>query len=348
VVLVIGAVVLGACTRSAGGFGAGAKPADIYAGLPTEAQIRTLMGDSNWWEGAPSFEVLPLDAATTALTEKYSISESFLHLGTDEQLAIRETVFDTVSSATTQMTNIKNAFGTSPTTPKVGDDVAYYAGAAGGAAPFVTRTYVRLGQILATIIWTRKDSSITVDQLARNASLVVAGLKNVAAGKVRSSLQSVSPKELPPPGLDITLLGSARLPIETWVVMTRAALPVAAGSAIQSVGVTDFAYGDYVLNLDTHMEVQTALLKFATDTDATNWASTFAGSAPDQSGIASGYLPMGGTPAAGEYHYFFVQGVYGGMMVCKPSLDGEAASRECEDPLERTAIAWKFALGTSA
>lgn len=344
--VVMGALVLGACTRSAGGFGATAKPADIYAALPTEAQVRTLMGDSNWWEGAPSFGVLPLDAATASITEKYSVSQSYLHLGTAEQLAIRETVFDTVSSATTQMTNIKNALGTTPTTPKVGDDVAYYAAAGGGGAPFVTRTFVRLGQIVAAIIWTRKDSSITVDQLARNATLVVNGLKNVAARKVRPSRQPVDPAELPPAGLDITLLGSARLPIETWVVMTRSALPGTVGSVMQSVGVTDFAYGDYALNLDTHMEVQTALLKFPTDTDATDWASTFAGAAPDQSGIASGYLPVGGTPAAGEYHYFFVQGVYGGMMVCKPSLDGEAASRECEDPLERTAIAWKFALST--
>jgi hypothetical protein len=94
------------------------------------------------------------------------------------------------------------------------------------------------------------------------------------------------------------------------------------------------------------MEVQTALLKFSAEADATSWASTFATGTPDQSGVASAYLPMGGTPAAGEYHYFFVQGVYGVMMVCKPSLDGEAASRECEDPLERTAIAWKFALGS--
>jgi hypothetical protein len=341
---VVAALVLAACTRS-GGFGANAKPADIYAAMPTETQIRTLMGDSNWWEGAPSFEVLPLDAATAPFTEKYSVSQSFLHLGTDEQLVIRQTVFDSVSSATTQMTNIKNAFGATPTTPRVGDDVAYYAVAGGGGAPFVTRTFVRLGQIIVTVIWSRKDSSITVDQLAKTASLVVAGLKNVAAGKVRSSLQSVGATELPPPGLDITLLGSARLPIETWVVMTRSGLPGAVGSVMKSTGVTDFAYGDYALNLDTHMEVQTALLKFATDADATTWASTFAGGTPDQSGVASAYLPMGGTPAAGEYHYFFVQGVSGVMMVCKPSLDGEAASRECESPLERTAIAWKFALG---
>jgi hypothetical protein len=346
VLLLLAALVLGACSRSAGGFGASAKPADIYAALPTEAQVRTVMGDSNWWEGAPSFEVLPLDAATASSTEKYSISQSFLHLGTDEQLAIRETVFDTVSSATTQMTNIKTALGASPTTPKVGDDIAYYAAASGGGAPFVTRTFVRLGQILVTIIWTRKDSSITVSQLAKNASLVVAGLKNVAAGKVRSSLQPVSPAELPPPGLDITLLGSARLPIETWVVMTRTGLPGAVGAVMKAASITDFAYGDYALNLDTHMEVQTALLKFSAEADATSWASTFATGTPDQSGVASAYLPMGGTPAAGEYHYFFVQGVYGVMMVCKPSLDGEAASRECEDPLERTAIAWKFALGS--
>src|SRR4029077_11627428 len=116
-----------------------------------------------------------------------------------------------------------------------------------------------------------------------------------------------------------------RLPVESWVVMARSALPGTVVQLMQGIGVTDFVYGDYALNLDTHMEVQTALLKFATDADASSWASTFAGATPDTSGIASAYLPVGGTPAAGEYHYFFVQGVYGVMMVCKPSLDGEAA-----------------------
>src|SRR4029077_16928901 len=237
---VLAALVLGACTRSAGGVGATSKPQDLYAGMPTEAQVRTLFGDSNWWGGPPSFQVLPLDAATTPFNEKYSVSESFIHLGTDEQLAVRETVYDTVSSASTQMTNVRNALGTSPTAPKVGDDVLYYAANGSGGAPFATRTFVRLGQVVILIVWTRKDSSITVEQLARNASLVVAGLKNVAAGKARASPQAIGPKELPGPGLDITLLGSARLPVESWVVMARSALPGTVVQLMQGIGVTDF------------------------------------------------------------------------------------------------------------
>jgi hypothetical protein len=340
------AVVLGACTRSPSLSGANAKPADLYAASLGESDIRTLLGDTNWWAGAPSFEVPPLDAATTPLTERFAITRGFIHIGTDEQLLIHYTVFDTVSSATAEMTTVKNALGASPTTPKVGDDVLYYGAAGGGGAPYATRTYVRLGQIVVTLIWTRKDPNVTVDQLGKNAAKVVAGLKNVFAAKPGASPAALAPSELPPAGLDITLLGSARLPIETWVVMTRAGLPGAVVQTMQGVGIKDFAFGDYALNLDTHMEVQTALIKFNSADDANTWASTFAGAAPDANGVANSYLPMGGTPAAGEYHYFFIQGVYGVMMVCKPSLDGEAASRECEDPLERTAIAWKFALGS--
>jgi hypothetical protein len=338
--VVMATVAMSACAKAT----FNAKPADIYAGGLTEADVRKLLGDSNWWAGPPSFDVPPLDAATRPLNERFAVSQEYLRLGTDEQLLIRYAIFDKASSASALMTDLRNAFGASPSTPKVGDDVLYYGVAGSGGAPYVTRTFVRLGQIVVTIIWTRKDPAVTVQQLGKNAAKVVDGLKKVVAGKVRASPQPVDPSELPPPGRDITLLGSTRLPIDAWVVMTRTGLLGTILDLMQKGGVKDFAYGDYALNNDTHMEVQTALLKFATPADATDWVSFFAANEPDQYGIVNSYIPLGGTPAAGEYHYFFSEGVYGGMLVCKPTQDGEAASRECEKPMEATAVAWKLAL----
>ena len=342
--LLIAVLALVACTVSRPGFNG--KPMDIYAAGPTIADIRALFQDDNWWQGPPSFEVPPLDADTTPLTEKFSVSQRFIHIGTAESLGVRYTVYDKTSSATARMTDLQNAFGAAPSTPKVGDQVLYYGLAGGGAAPFVYRTFVRVGQIVVTITWSRKDTpSTSVKQLAKNATNIVDGLKKVLAGKVPPSPSPVDPQFLPVPGLDITALGSATLPIEAWPVMENLGLPGPNLELLKGAGLTTFVYGDYALNNDTHMEVQSALLTFASAADAAAWVTVYAPAKPDQSGIASGYIKKGGSPAAGEYHYFFSAGTYGGMLVCRASLSGEAASRECEDPMENTALAWKLALG---
>ncbi len=338
------ALVVVSCTRIGSG-GTTAQPADIYAGALSTNDVRTLLGDSNWWAGPPSFSVRPLDAASTPFTERYSITQFFMRLGTAEELVVRYTVYDKTSSATTVMTDYQNAYGASPTSPKVGDAVLYYGLGGSGGAPYITRTFVRVGQIIIAVIWARKDGIPTVQQLGRNASKVVDGLKK-ATGKAHPAPQAVDQKLLPPPGLDITLLGATQLPIEAWVVMDQIALPEAALQLLHTGGVNDFAYGDYALNDDTHMEVRAALLTFATAAAASDWATTFAPGTPDQAGIASAYIPVSGTSAAaGEYHYMFVSGTHGAMLVCRPTIDGEAASRACEPPVERTAIAWKIALG---
>ena len=338
------ALVLVSCSRIGSG-GATAQPADIYASALSTNDVRTLLGDSNWWAGPPSFSVRPLDAASIPFTERYSITQFFMHLGTAEELVIRYTVYDKTSSATTVMTDYQNFYGASPTSPKVGDAVLYYGLGGSGGAPYITRTFVRVGQIIVALIWARKDGIPTVQQLGRNASKVVNALKK-ASGKSHPAPQAVDPKSLPPPGLDVTLLGSTQLPIEAWVVMDLIALPEAALTLLHTGGVNDFAYGDYALNDDTHMEVRTAMLTFSTAAAAADWATTFSPGTPDQAGIASAYIPVSGSSAAaGEYHYLFVSGTHGGMLVCRPTIDGEAASRACESPVERTAVAWKIALG---
>jgi hypothetical protein len=338
--LLLAVLAVSACATST----FNARPADVSAAGLSQDDVRTLMGDSNWWIGPPSFEVLPLNAATMDLTQQFSIIQQFRHIGTDESLVIADTVYDKVASASTRMTNLKNAFSTSPTSPKVGDDTLYNGAAGSGAAPFVYETFVRLSQIVVTIVWSRKSPGVTTQQLSKLAGSVVNRLKKMNSSKAHASPQAVDPKLLPPPGLDITYLGSAQLPIESWAVMILSGLPGTVASLMRSAGITDFAYGDYALNNDTSMEVQTALLKFATTTDASQWATTFAPAPPDDNGIANDYIKTAGSPAAGQYHYVFTSGVYGGYLICKSSLDGQAASRECEDPMERTAVAWRFAL----
>jgi len=321
-----------------------AKPADVWSIVPTQAAVRSLMGDSNWYAGPPSFEVEPLDAGTTPVTVKFGISQSYEHLGTDEKLFARYTVFDKTSSATTAMTDFQTVYGQSiATSPKVGDQVLYYATFSGGGAPYLTRTFVRVGQVVVSVVWTKKDAQIKIEDLGKRAKLFADPIRNLS--KAHAAPAKVDSRFLPPPGLDITPLGAANLPLESFVVMYGAALPGSFLSTLQDVGASNFAYGDYALNLDTHMEVQTAVLRFPSASTAASFAGVIAPQPEDQSGIASGYINSGGTPAAGEYHYVFAAGSYGVLMICKPSIDGEAASRECEGPMERTAIAWRDALG---
>lgn len=336
----LGSLVLVSCAKLGSGGGANAQPADIYAAGPSVGDVRSLFGDNNWWPGPPSFGVRPLDSASTPETERFSITQRFLHVGSAEALDVRYTIYDKSSTATTRMANLQNAFGPSPASPKVGEQVLYYGLFSSGGAPYITRTFVRLGQIIVEISWSRKDGIPTVAQLGKNAAKVVDGLKKVTSGRVHAAPQTIDPKLLPPPGLDITLLGSAQLPIEAWLVMADVGIPEPVLKLLHDEGVIDFVFSDYALNNDTHMEVRAAMLTFTTAAAATDWVSTFGGSMPDQSGISSSYID-----SLGVYHYLFVAGTQGGMLVCNATAAGEAASRACESPLQRTAIAWKLALG---
>lgn len=334
-------VALSAC--AVGGSTFNGKPADLYSVIPTQNDVRKTMADDGWWEGPPTFQVKPLDYDITPATEKFAVGVNYLHLGSAEIMLARYTVYDKSASATSVMNDYQTVYGSSPSSPRVGDQVLYYAMAGSGAAPYVARSFVRVGQIVVQIVWSRKDSVPPMNQLGRVANLFAGDLKN--ASKAHGSFKQPDAKFLPPPGLDITKLGAAVLPIEAFAVMLLAALPGTLVDVLKSDAVDTFAYGDYVLNNDTHMEVQTALLAFPSTSIAGDWATGAAPGAPDSNGIASGYIATGGSPAGGEYHYIFTSGVYGVEIVCKPTVEGEAASRECEDPVERTAVAWMQALG---
>ena len=342
--LALSATLVVSCARiGSGGFNG--KPADLYAAGPTAADVQALFGDTNWWAGPPSFQVRPLDAGTMPETERFGLTRTFIHVGTAEAFIVIYTVYDIVSAATTFMTNLKKQYGATTPIQKVGDDALFLTGTGASAAPYISRTYVRLGQVLVEIGWAGKDGPPAFAQIVKVAKKVIDGLQPVVSGKVHGTLQAVAQQQLPPPGLDVTYLGSAQLSIETLPVMLGVAMPEAVLSILQTDGVKSFAYGDYALNNDTHMEVQSAFLEFPSAINAIDWVTTFSPGTPDQTGIANAYIPVGGgTPAAGEYRYMFRAGNYGVLMVCKPSTDGQAASRECETPMERTAIAWKLAL----
>ncbi|HYM95941.1 MAG TPA: hypothetical protein VET26_01450 [Candidatus Sulfotelmatobacter sp.] len=335
-------LVLSACTRSTGS-GASSKPIDLYAAEPTLSDVQALFGDASWWPGPPSFGVRPLDSATMPYQERFHVIERFVHIGTAETLDVEFTLWNSTSTATTEMSNIQSSFGTSATGPKVGDQVLYYGSQAATAAPFETATFVRTGQIIATVSLSLKDSFPSVNLLGKIANKVESRLKDALAGKVHaSSLSSTDAALLPPAGPDMTLLGSVRLPVEAVVVMLGFASPETLAGILHSGGVDSIVFGDYALDNDTHMEMRAGVLDFSTTQNADDWIGALRGSATvDQSGIATFY-----DDASGQYFSLFTSGSRGAILVCRSTSEVEAASRSCESPLSRVAPAWLLNLSS--
>ncbi len=322
--------------------GANARPQDLYAAEPTAKDVKALFKDDSWWPGPPSFGVRPLDSASMPYQEKFHVIQRFAHIGTAETFAVEFTLWDSTSSATTQMSNVQSLFGTSAGGPKVGDQVLYYGSQTSTAAPFQTVTFVRLGQVVATIELDRKDSFPSTTELGRIANDVTGRLKNVLSGKTRPTpAPTADPSQLPPPGPDLTLLGSTQLPIEAMVVMLDFASPDTLAGILHNSGADSVTFGDYVLDADTHMEVRAALVDFGSTQSAQDWIGALRGSATvDSSGVATFY-----DDASGQYFSLFTSGSKGAMLVCRSTANGEAASRACEQPLARVAPAWLLSLG---
>src|SRR5216684_8403642 len=106
------AVISSACALRPSSTGSHVQPADFYAANPTLADIRTLLGDSNWWPGPPSFGVRPLDGASMSLKERFSVTQHFVHVGTAETFVVDYTLWNTTSAATSYMSGIQTALGT--------------------------------------------------------------------------------------------------------------------------------------------------------------------------------------------------------------------------------------------
>lgn len=339
--VLLGMLAVSACARSTTN---NAHPADFYAASPTMADVRHLLGDANWWALPPRFGVSPLNADRMPMAISYLVTQSYAHLGTAEVLSITYYVFGTTSTASTAMTNIQSSSGTSATGPKLGDQALYYGqNDSASAAPFVAIAWVRMGSSITEVDWSRKDSFPTVATLATIAKQATAKVKDVVSGKLHASPPpALDASQLPPAGLNITLLGSARIPVESLV------LEVGFNSAPQELvdllhkgGVTDALYGDYALNADTHMEVRVTLMSFSTNDLAGQWIDLVRGSSPlDSSGIFGTYDQV-----SGVYIFAFAAGNKAALLTCSAAGPSEAASRACETPIAGEAAAWRLSLG---
>jgi hypothetical protein len=330
----------GACTRPSTG-ATNAQPLDLYAAGPSLSDVRSLLGDNAWWPGPPSFGVRPLDAASMPVAQRYVIIQRFVHIGTAETFDVEFALYNTTSAATTQMTTIQTAFGTSASGPKVGDSALYYGSQLAGGAPYVTETIVRVGQIIVEISWARKDGYPKVAVMGKNAVKVVSRVKDMVAGKVHgSALASTDSTLLPAAGLDMTMLGSARIPVEAALVMLDLPALEAMAQILHGGGVSDIVFADYALNTDTHMEVRAAVFKFPSLKEASTWLDLIRGTnLLDQDGVASFY-----DPAHGNYQFMLAAGTQVGLLICRSTSSVEAASRSCEGPVSRVASSWKLNL----
>jgi hypothetical protein len=339
-VIALLAVIASACTRSSS-TASHAGPMDLYGATPSLAEVRSLLGDTSWWPGPPSFGVRPLDASSMSFREKFHVVTRFAHIGTAETLDIDYVLWDSTTSATTEMTNAQAAFGTSVSGPKVGDQSLYYGSQTSGAAPYGTVTFVRVGPTVTTITLSLKDGFPNVAKLGKIASKVTSRLKDVLSGKAHVSPLPVNDEALlPPRGPDITLLGSLTLPIEAVVVMLGFASPEVLASVLRSTGVDNIVFGDYVLDNDTHMEVRAGVFSFISAQEATTWVDELRGGySLDQNGIATFY-----DSGSGQYFSLFASGARAAILVCRSTSSVEAASRSCESPISRVGPAWQLKL----
>jgi hypothetical protein len=334
------AAVAAACARP-GSSTSAATPLDLYGANPSLADIQSLLGDSTWWPGPPSFGVRPLDSTSLPIAQKFHVTTRFAHIGTAETLEIEYALWNSTSSATTALTNIQTAFGTPTTGPKVGDQVLYYGQRSAGPAPFGTLTVVRIGASVTTIVLSLKDAFPTVAQLGKIASKATSRIRDALNGKVHvSPLPTSDVAMLPPPGPDLTLLGSTKLPVEAFVVMSGSAAPDALAGILHAAGADTIVFGDYALDNDTRMEVRAGLFNFPSSQQATAWVEALRGSSiPDQQGIATFY-----DNGSGQYFSLFAAGTKAALLVCRSAVIGEAASRACESPLSRVSPAWQLSL----
>src|SRR5260370_19145374 len=136
-----------------------------------------MLGDSNWWQGAPSFEVRPLNAEATARTVRFGIVQQFIHIGTAEGFLVHYTVYETTTAATARMTDLQNLLGPAQaTSPKAGDQVMYYGEAGTSGGPHPAPKFGPPGQILVEITWARKDGGASLTPLGKNAAKILGWL----------------------------------------------------------------------------------------------------------------------------------------------------------------------------
>jgi hypothetical protein len=327
-----------ACARTSAS--AAASPAAVYASTLQLADIASVVGDSSsWWPAPPTFGVRPLDTSTRPDQERYEITVRFTHSGTAEGLQAVYRVWDSAATATAVMNSVSAALGTSLSGPKSGDQILYYNQQQQvGAAPYNSETLIRVGQTEVILIWNRTLGFASTNDSGRVAARVVSRLKQVARARPSPSPDSTL---LPPFGPDLTLLGTAQLPVAATAALLYSPSPDAVSKIFSDLGIRDFIYGDYTLDNDTHMEVRSAAFTFSDAASATTWINNLIGaSSLDQSGAYFNF-----DQATEQYVAAFTGGAHGVLLICKSSADFEAASRSCELPMSRVIGAWRAALG---
>ena len=331
-------LVAGACVRSA--VTTAAAPGVLYASTIQLTDITPVVGaPANWWPAPPTFGVRPLNTSSLADQERYEITVRFSHNGTSEGLEAVYRVWDNAATATAVMNNVSTALGTPLSGPKVGDQVLYYNQQQQvGAAPYSSETLIRVGQTEVILIWNQTLGFASTSQSGRLGARVVARLAQ--SGRTHPS-PSPETALLAPFGPDLTLLGTAELPVEATATLLDSPSPAAVAKIFSDLGIKDFVYGDYALDSDTHMEVRTAAFTFADASSATTWIDDLIGaSSLDQSGAFFNF-----DQATEQYVGAFTGGAHGVLVICKSSADFEAASRSCELPMSRVIGAWRSALG---
>ncbi len=318
---------------------------DLFAASPTAADAKSLLGAGTWFTGAPTFQVKPLDDSNFPSSAQYELIRRYANVGTAELWRIRYIQYDSSSSATATMTANQDSLGTGSTGKKVGDQVLYVtrklSSTALGGAPYESLTLIRVGSVLIESIWLKNDAFPSLDQQGKVASKLATGVTNVFAGKVHGTHLSANQLAmLPPPNSYITLLGAVQLPVETLGLILYLTAPAALATSLGTQGLTDFVFGDYVLDSDTRMEVIAAALTFPSASAANTVFDAFKGT---DSLDANGVLKFFNDAGQGQYEYFILSGSHIGLLICRSTAEldkHEAASRACETPLENVAVAW--------
>lgn len=340
--IVVLALALAACGRTT--TSVGPTLANVYGGGMRIGDIKSSLDDSsNWWPGPPQFGTRPLDSSTRPEEERFDVTFRYLHNGTAETLNLVYRVWYSSTLASAIISTTKQAVGTTASGPSAGDDVLYLSQKMPfGAAPYATQTLVRVGQVIIEITWSRSQTFASTNAQGNIARKAVAKLKQYTSGSGRSAAPTApDPRLLPPDGEDLTRLGTDSLPVEVVPQMVAFPAPAQGAAIFHDLGANDFVFGDYALNADTHMEVQTAAFTFSGQTASAQWLDQFVGKSNlDQNGDFFTFDNV-----TGQYIVAFGVGSTGVLMICRSSVDLEAASRACESPLTRVASAWKSQLG---
>lgn len=339
---VVVALALVACGRTT--TTGGPTLPNVYSGGVKIDDVRPLLDDSsNWWPGAPQFGVRPLDSSTRPDEERFDVTVRFFHNGSAETLNVVYRVWFSTSLATAIVTTTEQAAGTSSKGPTAGDQSVYLSEKlAFGAAPYVTQALIRVGQTVISVTWSRAASFASTNAQGAIAKKVVSKLKGYTSSTAHASpLPAPDPRLLPPDGQDVTKLGADKLPIEVVAQMVAGAEPTNIENIFKGLGANDFVFGDYALNADTHMEVQTAAFTFSGSSGAKDWLDQFIGKSNlDSTGGYFNYDDL-----SGQYIAAFGSGSTGAVMICRSAAELEAASRACETPMGRVASSWRMVLG---